>query len=101
KIKNLEKQLYQQQITLSKATEEVASLRRKNKTLEDTKQSILQDLNEKTVCLQEQKHIVQHQATASNELNEKYNNILSDNAELINKLKTEKSAALSLRINLE
>ena len=101
KIKNLEKQLYQQQVTITKATEEITALLRNNKLLEEIKQTTLQDLNANLIKFQEQKNVIQNQIAAHNELNTKYNNILSDKAELANELKAEKVAIINLRVSLE
>ena len=101
KIKSLEKQLYQQQVTLTKATEEITNLSRENKLLEDTKHSISQELNEKSIALQEQKHLLQLHTTSHNETGVKYENILADKAKLTNELNAEKATILGLTIDLE
>lgn len=100
-IKSLERQLYQQQTIASKATEETTILLKQLKGLEDTKKTILQDINEALANLQEQKNVMQRQTLVHNELSEKYNNVLSDNSKLTNELKTEKEASAWLKINLE
>lgn len=101
KIKNLEKQLYQQQVELSKSIAQITELSHQIKALEDTKQSILQDLNTTLVTLQEQKHVVQVKIAAYGEISEKYNSIISDKLQLANELNAKTAAMLSLRISLE
>lgn len=101
KIKILEKQLHQQQIIASKSTEEISDLSRQIKSSNATKQSISQDLNEKSAALNEQKYVIQHQTTIHNELCEKYNNLQADRLKVDNELKAEKAAILSLNIHLE
>lgn len=99
--KSLERQLYQQQIIAGKAAEKVTILSREIRLLEDTNKATLRDLNEVLADRQEQKNIIKHQNLVNHELNERYNNVLSDNHKFTDELKAEKESILMLRINLE
>jgi len=100
-IKNLENQLYQQQSTAEKATEEIAKLSKKVESLENGKEAAVQELNASFAKCQEQNNIIQKQNLIHNELSEKYKNILSDNAKITYELRTEKETTVILNKSFE
>jgi len=100
-IKNLENQLYQQQSTAEKATEEIAKLSKKVESLENGQEDAVQELNASFAKCQEQNNIIQKQNLIHNELSEKYKNILSDNAKITYELRTEKETTVILNKSFE
>lgn len=100
-IKNLENQLYQQQSTAEKATEEIAKLSKKVESLENGQEAAVQELNASFAKCQEQNNIIQKQNLIHNELSEKYKNILSDNAKITYELRTEKETTVILNKSFE
>lgn len=101
KAQSLERQLYQQQLATSKATEETATLLRQIKAFEKSQQETARDLNKALMDRQEQEHIMQRQNLINNELTEKCNNVLADNIQITNELKAEKEATIRLKMDLE